>query len=149
MKGKSMATIKRRSFGIIPVSKELDGSPIFLLLRAYKNWDFPKGGADEGETPLDAAKREMLEETGIQKFTLDWGEVSMDTAIYAGDKVATYYLARVEKREITLPVSAELGRPEHDEYRWVTTDEARILLPLRLIPILDWSIGIVSGNKLC
>ena len=50
----------------------------------------------------------MSEETGIQLFTLEWGEVSMDTEIYSGGKVATYYLARVEKQEITLPVSAEL-----------------------------------------
>ena len=136
-----MATVKKRSFGIIPVAMSHEGSLEFLILRAYKNWDFPKGGADEGETALEAAKREMREETGIQQFTLEWGDVSMDTDIYAGGKVATYYLARVEKQEIGLPVSAELGRPEHDEYRWVSSDEARSLLPKRLIPVLDWVVG--------
>jgi hypothetical protein len=38
-----------------------------------------------------------------------------------------------------LPVSPELGRPEHHEYRWVTYEEARSLLPLRLLPILEWA----------
>ena len=141
-----MATVKRRSFGIVPVALKPDGTLIFLILRAYKNWDFPKGGADDGETPLEAAKREMKEETGIQQFTLPWGEASKETEIYAGGKVASYYLAKVEKQEITLPISAELGRPEHDEYIWATPDEVRVLLPLRLIPILDWAIGVASEN---
>jgi len=83
----------------------------------------------------------MKEETGIQELALAWGEESMDTEIYSNSKVATYYLAQVKKRRITLPASAELGRPEHDEYRWAPYDEARSLLPPRLIPILDWAEG--------
>lgn len=139
-----MSEIKKRSFGIVPVAFNQDGSPVLLILRAYKNWDFPKGGADAGETPLETAKREMIEETGIQQFSLDWGEVSMDTGIYAGGKVATYYIAKVIKAKILLPISEELGRPEHDEYRWVSLDEARSLLPQRLHPILDWTIGLLG-----
>ncbi len=141
-----MNSVKRRSFGVVPVSLAGDGEVVFLILRAYKNWDFPKGAADGSETPLEAALREMKEETGIQQFSLDWGDTSMDTAIYAKDKVASYYLARVQKQEITLPVSVELGRPEHDEYRWVSAAEARELLPARLTPILDWAINTVSKN---
>ena len=135
-----MSAVKKRSFGVVPVVLEPDGSKVFLILRAYRNWDFPKGGADEGESPLAAAMRELEEETGISESDLEWGEVSMDTAPYAGGKVATYFLARIQKQEITLPISAELGRPEHDEYRWADSTEARSLLPLRLIPILDWAI---------
>lgn len=134
-----MPAIRKRSFGIIPIAIGLDGSPLFLVLRAYAHWDFPKGGADEGETPLQAARREMLEETGIGEFTLAWGEVSMDTEIYASGKIATYFPARVTKQEITLPLSAELGRPEHDEYRWASFEEARTLLPPRLQPLLAWA----------
>lgn len=139
-----MPAVKKRSFGIVPVAINLDGSLLFLILRAYKNWDFPKGGADDSETPLATAIREMKEETGIQQLALEWGEISMDTGIYAGGKVATYYIARVEKQELTLPVSEELGRPEHDEYRWVSYQEARSLLPPRLIPIMDWAASVVA-----
>lgn len=39
---------------------------------------------------------------------------------------------------------AELGRPEHGEYRWLRYGEARALLSARLIAILDWARG-VSG----
>ncbi len=134
-----MPAIRKHSFGIIPIALGQDGEHVFLILRAYTHWDFPKGGADEGETPLQAAKREMVEETGIEQFVLAWGEVSMDTEIYASGKVVTYFPARVDKQKLTLPVSAELGRPEHDEYRWVSYEEARALLPARLIPLLEWA----------
>jgi len=142
-----MPQIRKRSFGIVPVAFAPDGSQVFLVLRAYKNWDFPKGAAEPGETPLDAASREMAEETGIRDFTLAWGEVSMDTEIYASGKVVTYFPAQVEKQQITLPVSAELGRPEHDEYRWVSYAEAHALLPARLIPVLDWASAIPVPNR--
>ncbi len=134
-----MPAIRKRSFGIIPIATERDGSLLFLILRAYTHWDFPKGGADDGEMPLQAARREMVEETGIREFILAWGEVSMDTEIYASGKVVTYFPARVKKQKITLPVSAELGRPEHDEYRWVSFEQARALLPPRLIAVLEWA----------
>ena len=44
----------------------------------------------------------------------------------------------VKLAEIKLPVSPELGRPEHHEWRWVSYDEAEDLLPPRLGIVLDW-----------
>jgi len=41
-------------------------------------------------------------------------------------------------------VNAELGRPEHDEFRWLPYQEARALLSPRLIPILEWSLDVVN-----
>jgi 8-oxo-dGTP pyrophosphatase MutT (NUDIX family) len=35
------------------------------------SWQFPQGGLDEGEEPLEAVKREILEETGIQESRLE------------------------------------------------------------------------------
>lgn len=34
---------------------------------AGNNWQMPQGGIDEGEQPIDAAKRELFEETGVNK----------------------------------------------------------------------------------
>jgi putative (di)nucleoside polyphosphate hydrolase len=33
-------------------------------------WQWPQGGMDEGETPIEAAYRELAEETGIRKASL-------------------------------------------------------------------------------
>ena len=84
-----------------------------LLLRAYRNWDFPKGLVEPGENELDAAKREVHEETGLAGLHYPYGEEFKETLPYAGAKVARYYLAQTDADKIDLPVSPELGRPEH------------------------------------
>ncbi len=54
----------RLSCGAVIV-RETDDGWLTLMLRAYHNWDFPKGICEEGESPMDAAIREVGEETGI------------------------------------------------------------------------------------
>jgi len=119
-----------------------------LLLRAYANWDFPKGLVEPGEDDLACARREVAEETGLADLDFPFGEEFRETLPYSGGKVARYYLAETQEEVIVLPVSPELGRPEHDEWRWVTVDEAEDLLPPRLALVLDWArktVGAPSG----
>jgi 8-oxo-dGTP pyrophosphatase MutT (NUDIX family) len=142
-----MSSIRRRSYGIVPVAFQDDGAPLYLILRAYRNWDFPKGGAEPGETPLQAAERELAEETGILEFELAWGEVCKTTPVYSSDKVASYYPARVQMQELTLPVNPALGRPEHEEYRWVPYEVGLALLPPRLTAVLEWAREVVSHGS--
>ena len=111
-----------------------------LILRAYKNWDFPKGRVEPGEEPIDAAKREAEEETGLTDLEFPFGETSYrETLPYANGKVARYYLAATTQEDVRLAISHELGRPEHHEFRWVSFDEAEELLPPRLAAVLDWA----------
>ncbi len=139
---------RRLSAGVVPVWLG-EGGPRYLLLRAFRNWDFPKGEVEEGEEPLDAARRELVEETGIGEVAFAWGTDFAETGPYAGGKVARYYLGRSPTREVVLPASPELGRPEHHEYRWVTADEARALLGPRLRPVLEWADARVRGAPPC
>ena len=126
------------SAGIIPIRRTPDGLRI-LILRAYRNWDFPKGFIEEGESPLAAAKREAGEEADLHDLAFPFGERYCDTAPYSGGKIARYYLAETKREDVSLPVSPELGRPEHHEGRWVDLDEAQRLLPPRLQPVLAWA----------
>ena len=111
----------------------------YLLLRAYRNWDFPKGVVEVGEEPLQAAIREVEEETSITDLVFHWGYDYRETPRYGRGKVARYYLAETSRLDIHLPVNPELGRPEHDEFLWVDYSAAQNLLPPRLQPILKWA----------
>ena len=108
-----------------------------LVLRAYQNWDFPKGRVEPGETELDAARREVEEETGLADLDYPFGDEFKETVPYAGSKVARYYLAQTDAEKITLS--------EHHEYRWATFDEAEDLLPPRLAIVLDWAKKTITG----
>jgi 8-oxo-dGTP pyrophosphatase MutT (NUDIX family) len=134
MMGKTL----RQSAGVAVVRREGDAWRL-LVLRCYQNWDFPKGGIETGETPLVAAMRETEEEAGITDLQFRWGEAYCETEPYGRPaKVARYYLAETRRKEITLPVSPSLGRPEHHEGRWVDFQRAGQLLPPRLQPVLAW-----------
>src|SRR5579859_1399920 len=80
----------------------------FLLLRAYKNWDFPKGLVEPGEQPIDAALREVREETTLDNLSFDWGTQFIDTGPYNKGKISRYYLARSIETHISLPVNPAL-----------------------------------------
>ncbi|MFZ0501572.1 MAG: NUDIX domain-containing protein [Steroidobacteraceae bacterium] len=133
----------RLSAGVAVVRRSAPGW-LFLLLRAYRNWDFPKGMVEAGEDPLAAARREVREETLIEDLEFNWGEVYQETGPYGKRKIARYYLAATRTEKITLPVSLELGRPEHDEWRWVDRDTALSLVSARLQPIVNWAAAAVG-----
>ena len=131
------------SAGVIP-ARLTPGGWRLLVLRAFRNWDFPKGVVDPGEDPRTAAVREVAEETTVSRLDFAFGDGYRETMPYAGGKIARYYLAVTDEERITLPVSAELGRAEHDEWRWVDFTEAASLLPPRLQPILEWARQILE-----
>ena len=129
---------KLLSAGVVPFRKTAGGWRL-LILRAYKNWDFPKGGIEVGEEPFDTAKRETEEETGLTDLDFPFGEIYRDTLPYAGGKIARYYIGETGVEDVRLPISHELGRPEHHEWRWVSFDEAEDLLPPRLATVIHWA----------
>ena len=127
------------------VARSGDGGPRYLVLRAYRNWDFPKGLVEPGEEPLAAAVREVGEETGLGGLEFRWGHAFRETEPYGRGKVARYYLAAAPPpAQVRLAPSAELGRPEHHEFRWATRAEAARLLPPRLHPVLEWAAALVE-----
>jgi len=136
---------KMLSSGVIPVRRD-DGDWLYLMLRAYQYWDFPKGHTEAGETPLQAALREVEEETGLRDLDFRWGYDFYETGPYAQGKVARYYLAETRQSTVVLGISPELGRPEHHEYRWMRFEEAYRLATPRVRRVLAWSRRILLNS---
>ena len=58
---------EEHSYGIIPFLKQGAEWKVFVILHKKGNhWGFPKGHAEGEETPKEAAKRELKEETGLE-----------------------------------------------------------------------------------
>jgi bis(5'-nucleosidyl)-tetraphosphatase len=133
-----MANTPTVSAGVV-ILRRVDEEWRVLLLRAYNYWDCPKGLVEPGEDPLWTARREVREETGIGDLHFRWGEQYVETPPYSSNKIARYYLAATQTADVKLPVSAELGRPEHHEFRWLGFDEARSLTVPRVAAVLDWA----------
>lgn len=127
------------SAGIVIIRYEED-EPLILLMRSYQYWDFPKGGVEENENKLNAAMREVKEESGIDNLVFKWGKSFHQTEPYGkNNKVVSYFIAETDEKKVVMGVNEELGRPEHDEYRWVTFNEARELAGNRIKRVLRWA----------
>jgi 8-oxo-dGTP pyrophosphatase MutT (NUDIX family) len=126
------------SAGVV-VLRRVDDEWRVLLLRAYQNWDCPKGVVEAGEDPLATARREAREETGIETLDFRWGETFIETPPYSKNKVARYYVAVTPTAAVKLPVNPELGMPEHHEYRWLSFGAAGKLVVPRIAAVLDWA----------
>jgi dATP pyrophosphohydrolase len=94
-------------------------------LGAY--WHTIAGGIEDGETPLEAAARELVEETGLQEVALHRGATVVEYAYplseEPADRRALYPEGTVEVRVHCFVVDAPDGwEPtldwEHDDYRW-------------------------------
>jgi bis(5'-nucleosidyl)-tetraphosphatase len=137
--------VRKHSAGVVIV-RRFDDGPRYLLLRCFRYWDFPKGEVEPGEDPLATARREVTEETTLTDLVFAWGEDYTQTPPYGEGKVARYYLAECPSGEVYLPVSPELGAPEHQEHRWVDYDEAAALLNDRVRAVLEWADERVGGR---
>ena len=52
------------SYGAVVIEKTPAGFMV-LVVGGYHGWSFPKGHQEANETPVETARREVLEETGI------------------------------------------------------------------------------------
>ena len=88
---------------------------------------------------------EVVEETGILKLDMDWGDRFLDTGPYSRGKTARYYLASTACAEVVMGPSPETGEPEHHEWRWVSFDEAYDLSSPRVRTVFQWARQIIGA----
>jgi 8-oxo-(d)GTP phosphatase len=86
----------------------------------YDDWSLPKGKLDAGEHPLEAAVREVAEETGVRAVA---GRRSVRTAyrVAEGDKQVDYWVMRALDGDF-------VPGDEVDELRWLSPEDAEALV---------------------
>jgi ADP-ribose pyrophosphatase len=105
------------------VMMAVDEAARVLLVRQYRLpakdylWELPAGRLDEGETPLHAAQRELVEETGYR--ATQWRELVSfwPSPGYVGEKMTIFLATGLRSGE---PTPME---DERIECRWFTRDE--------------------------
>jgi 8-oxo-dGTP pyrophosphatase MutT (NUDIX family) len=132
------------SCGIV-LARQTEAGWMTLLLRAYHHWDFPKGLCEDGETPIEAAIREVQEETSIDDVEFEWGDRYRETGPYSRGKTARYYLGRTCQEDVEMGLSPETGQPEHHEWRWVSFDEAYDLGSPRVRAVVQWARQVIGA----
>lgn len=117
-------------------NSEFDGSP--------QLWQMPQGGIDGGEDPLEAAYRELYEETGMRTVTLlaearDWINYDLPSHLigiglkgkYRG-QTQRWFAFRFEGDESEIAIDPPPGehKPEFDAWDWKPMEE----LPGLIVP---------------
>ncbi|MGC5770784.1 NUDIX domain-containing protein [Paenibacillus pabuli] len=122
---KQVIPIRCEGVAVILLKKNLDQYHVLMLKRAgrmlHNEWCYIGGGIEKGEKAWEAALREIHEETGITEVSL-----------YSANQFEQYY-SPLEDYIYTAPVFVgyvDEDQPvrinhEHNEYQWMTFDEAK------------------------
>jgi bis(5'-nucleosidyl)-tetraphosphatase len=111
------------AFGIVPILRKEDGDRVLLIQHHAGHWSFPKGHADPGETALETACREFVEETGIQDFQV------LDDRSYSEEYIFTQKGQTITKTVIYFTAfvhseTVECQAEEIQAYAWLTFEAA-------------------------
>ena len=125
-----MRVTRDYSYGVVPLYRTERGWQV-LVIHQYGSkgdayWGFPKGHREHGERNVEAAKRELKEETGLsarldtkQTFVQRYIFTHKNTTIH---KKVTYYVGYAKDKKLTLQTK------ELADAKWCTFRSARELL---------------------
>jgi bis(5'-nucleosidyl)-tetraphosphatase len=113
-----------KSAGFILISDDFHTSHYSVLLLHYRSghWDFPKGNIETNETEMQAATRELREETHITKFRL------IPNFRYTLSYKYTKKLKLISKQVILFLASTKVKKVkisnEHIGYKWTSSNSS-------------------------
>jgi len=142
------------SAGALVFRRTNQGIVWLVLHYTAGHWDFPKGHVEKGETMIDAARREVLEEAGIKdlKFYPEFKrplQYFFNAAKYSGSstkqmvfKKVVFHLAETKEEEIKISF-------EHLEGKWLSSEAAEDILTFKdAKKILKAAVEFIQQNIL-
>ena len=115
---------EERSAGFV-LYRRAAGRRLYLLLqhRDGRHWAFPKGRIEPGEDELAAARREVAEETGIERLRpiprfRATSAYRFARGTQSISKTVVYFLAETEADRVRLS-------GEHSDADWLEVDDAK------------------------
>ena len=133
----------RKGVGILIIN---DQKNIFVGQRFDKDksaWQMPQGGIDRGESSIIALKRELAEETGINKnyniIRYSNKKYRYDLPYYLQKKLwkgkykgqeQTWFLLKFKGKDDEINIKTE--KPEFKKWKWISKDDLlKIIVPFK------------------
>ena len=113
--------IQQKCAGVITY-KEKEAQREYLILHYLSgHWDFPKGKLESGETLIEAAHRELAEETNLQAAILSGFEESLSYVFKEKgqfiEKTVIFFVGQTDQEDVRLS-------REHVGYLWLAYEQA-------------------------
>jgi 8-oxo-dGTP pyrophosphatase MutT (NUDIX family) len=140
---------KNLAIGIVALDEQMN----IYLVGQYRfpldqySWEIPEGGGILGTDPLESAKRELLEETGLK--AKEWSLIlKMHLSNCVSDEYALIYLARQLEQHAPMPEETEqlIIRKISFEEAWQMTDKGLITDSMSVAAIQKVKLLLLEGK---
>lgn len=124
-------TLVRRTSAIILQyrNKVLLGLRYYTGKDEFTSWQFPQGGIEANESPLQAAQRELYEETMVNPFAITWSDSETDWYDINIPNTQNYVKLKFFHATIDILPTVTMCSKEFIGYQWLAVDSVLDILP--------------------